>query len=93
MRVILKWWFLTRGHLPSLMACSTRRRTGTTAMVTTGASTVRGAMDSDLQVGIYYCVLNGTDYFLLIASDKHPHMIWLGKYKELCLIINYCKYI
>ncbi len=45
--------FLTRGHSPLLMVCSTRRRTGTTAMVTTGASTARGAMDSDLQVGIH----------------------------------------
>ena len=51
--------FLIRGHLPLLMVCSTRRRTGTTAMVTTGDSTARGVMDSDLQVGAHLLSLPG----------------------------------
>lgn len=50
-KIISSLCFLIRGHLPLLMVCSTRRQTGTTVMVTTGASTVRGATDSDLQVG------------------------------------------
>lgn len=49
-RMISSLCFLNRVHLPFLMVYSTRRRTGTTAMVVTGASTVRGAADSDLQV-------------------------------------------
>lgn len=53
-RMVSSFCFLTRGHLPLLMVCSTRRWTGTTAMVMTGASTARGVMDSDLQVGIHF---------------------------------------
>lgn len=53
MRIISLLCLLTRGHLPLPTVCSTKRKTGTTAMVTTGVSTLRGAMDSDLQVGIH----------------------------------------
>lgn len=52
-RMISSLCFLNRVPLPLLMVYSTRRGTGTTVMVVTGASTVRGAADSDLQVWIH----------------------------------------
>lgn len=67
--------FLIRGHSPLLMVCSTRRRTGTTVTVMTGASTAKGATGSDLQVGIYLfaCIFAGlmhASFFSMPLQDK-----------------------
>lgn len=52
----------TRVPIPLLMACNTRRGSGTTASTTTAASTASAATDSDLQV----CV---------VSKDSHPEFV------------------